>query len=481
MKTCGSIFSFICYALLSSSGWLRAADGLTYPLNRLKWANAMGTGSIWLGMNELGIKGWMKGGDLPFSIHFSTSPQFPTSDSLGHGWYLPLFESSVVELGEEVVRWNSPGGEYCYLNREGDGSSQYSSADGNWHGELDVQHRQFKIKHLDGTSFVYRNGLIEKLLINGSAYNWERNTGSGKTGKITQDSKTLLECFYNERGSIKRLLFPQSGQSLQFAYQDRPVFVTNAGARIVGAVKPSLAKISATNGREWSFNIADEVSAAEDAVSKIEIHTPNKSPQWFSWRSDGGLVEDNKHFYTTTSFDGGDKKISTKSKDSGKGESYFYNSKTMIEERLLPGGNTAKIWFVGTPGKSFFTVRQTQEIDPEGRVLSTNRFMRDSLGRLNRVVMGDIRDVSVSHLEAGEKVPALEEIQAGLEKSWKGRGKPVVAVSSEGLVVGVKEDEQSVRIIQSTEKGSVMTLRQENMKDTKYLFDKAGNLIDSVE
>lgn len=467
------------------SGSLYAIDGLDYTQNRLKWADAQGLGSMWIKKSELTDADWFGNAELPFTMHFSSLPDPSSLGMLGYGWAIPLFESSVVEMGEDLIRWNTPGGMYDYLEKDSASAEMYSTADGEWHAKLDLPHRQFEMRHIDGREFLYKDGLIKRFAFKGSTYEWQRDPKTRWVQKVIQNGNSVIECSYVE-GVLDRILFPKKGAWLKCAYSERPVFAESNGIRVITAIKPSLAKLSASNGRIWSFNITDPLAEASEGISKIELKTPQKPLQWFSWKPNGEILEDDMHHYAISMENSSNKKISTTSKANGKVESYFFNSSSMIEERILANGNIAKVWLVGTPGKSFWKIRQTQESDESGNLIYVNKFWFDLKGRLSRAVLNHKnstggnsgKDVSIINLEQGEREPSPAELQILLQNSWKKHQKPVLVVSQKGHVIAIKDEENSSRITEENLAGRLMTLKHAKGQDIKYIFDKAGNLVD---
>jgi predicted ribosome-associated RNA-binding protein Tma20 len=462
-----------------------AIDGLSYPLNRLGWSDAEGCGSIWISKSELNLERWLDGSGLPFAIHFSSHKGAGGDGVLGQGWTLPLFESSLVEESEDIVRWNSPGGQYCFFERRSGSADTYATPDGEWHAKLDAVRHQFRMKSLSGTEFLYENGVIKSCVLSGKKYEWHRNSKTNSIEKITKNSEALIECTYDE-GVLKKITFPKVNSWMHLGYQERPVFLEQGAAKIISRISPSLSRLSTSDGREWKFNFTDDLTGTYGAQVKVEIKRPDNSQQWYLCQSNGKIVEDNTCYYNVAEDSRSNLKIETKSKKDGTVESYFFDRASLIEERILPSGSLAKTWLIGTPGKAFYKIRQSQETDKEGNLLYKTKFWYDAAGKLTRLMTESNkaincgRDVSIINLTESEGDSLSKELQDRMEKTFSVTGKPVIVVSERGRVIAVKEEEASSRIIEQTKTGSTIIVKLQNNEDVKYTFDNLGRLLDAM-
>jgi len=193
-----------------------------YPMNRLGWADASGKLSIWVN------GGWVvdlgNGETLPLRFHFSSMQDRVSEGILGVGWWVPLLESTVVQVREDCVRMTALGGQSIYLFDNSGGEESYISKNKSWRGGVSGE-RDFGVSGPEGWTYRFKGGkIVQAVSPQGTQVEWGYDT-DGRVQSLFSDKQKLLSIAKNEQtGLPDSIVFEKGKYTVDFKYEKMPLF-----------------------------------------------------------------------------------------------------------------------------------------------------------------------------------------------------------------------------------------------------------------
>lgn len=250
------------------------------------------------GVNEYGyVSYWDKVGDLdleeglaiPLVIGFQSDREW-SSPYLGYGWIMPLFDSNIVQTGENSFEQIAPDGYTLQFGRDGKNPALLSGVKG-WKGEIAKD--TITLWASCGWKLVYTKGKITSIgTPKGKTLNIFRDAG-GVATEAVYNGKVVLRVDRDFKGVVTGLSLGDKRIGLE--QTEKPRIQSIHGKNVVAGKDMSLGKVSCSTNVIKSY----EYAVTEGLQPKVTVTDPEKPPRQIAWDpvsrfiiSDGGWSYD---------------------------------------------------------------------------------------------------------------------------------------------------------------------------------------------
>ncbi|QIF02445.1 hypothetical protein [Roseimicrobium sp. ORNL1] len=330
--------------------------------------------------------------ELPVRFLFTSSQRNVADGCLGHGWWFPLFESTVVQSDEGKVLMHAPGGFVFHLLQDAKNADKYASPDGLMEGRL-LSGDGFEVKdHKGGWGFRFHKGRLQEAVTpTGDELRWIYE--GTRVVKLTSKKKgDLITARYNQEGLLERFDLTQSKYWTQFGYTQYPLMAKVLEKAVPVRMVQSVGAVKAP-GFDGRINYEPDTEAESLAmkVNYVSQATGKKLTENYSWDLNSGhILTDPSHTYTLTfpeSVGAGPSKV-VRTDAAGKSESYSYDTKTGVWEHLKKSGAVDRYHYVLTPGPNYGKVRRRDllKAGSDSGFLKVYEASWDSAGRTLREI-----------------------------------------------------------------------------------------------
>lgn len=266
-----SVVTFKVFAittLLSLQGFGCGVD-FKVPKDHFDGVNEYGYVSYWDTIGDLDLG---EGLIIPLVIGFESNREW-SSPYLGYGWILPLFDSNLVQTGENSFQMIAPDGYTVPLGRDRNKPTLLSGPKG-WKGEISDT---ITLWATCGWKLVYTKGKItsigtpkgKTLLINRDA------TGVAK--EATYDGKVVIRVERDFKGMVTGLVLRDKRIGLE--QTEKPRIQSVLGRNLVVAKDLSLGKVIGEPDSTKTF----EHKVTNDLQPSLAITTNGEYPRAITW------------------------------------------------------------------------------------------------------------------------------------------------------------------------------------------------------
>ncbi len=318
--------------------------------------------------------------------HYSSQQRRIGKSMLGHGWWLPILESNVMQVSEAWVFAHFPDGALLGLHNSSEG--KYRTQDRQWTGEQRQggKSNQFVLRHASGgLELFFEDGLLRRLRKNEDTYQWLRGP---QAITLKKNDDTLIEARLDPETKLAKLLEIKHGQhkgiGMEFEFQ--PVPLRNPDGVILD-MRPALSKLADNASNIWSIEQAYDEDAKTTATSiRAKYQNGNERElETLIVDAAGRLLEDKESIYTLDM--GKDGKgvnggqlvgASRRFKEDGKIEAYKYDPSNGIAVTEFPDGRRLERQYILSEGPAFGKTRTHKLGHPDGALTETKNFYDDA-------------------------------------------------------------------------------------------------------
>jgi hypothetical protein len=336
---------------------LAGAD-IERPDNKLGFADEAGRLRLWMD-DGVTIETGIKGLELPILFQFTSGAVHPSDGCLGLNWWFPIFESYVVAESERVTQMTTPWGQSYSLwkNREG----KFQTPDGDWTGVVESDDR-FVVNGREGAVLEFRKGRLWQFgFTEGVKYQLVRRSGDERVTSVRRGpGNDVLIASYDERGYLTHLTC-NDDKKFVFEYSKAPRLLYLDGNPVVQSLAVSASSITLNNTQKTSLERILDSDGEQLQIKRLVREGGAWSDKWagkMNWEGKSGLLKTDGEWEYETSYPYPEapypklsrRRIGAKNTH---GESYFWNTKTFVEERMYDNGLILNRHFVGTSGPAY--------------------------------------------------------------------------------------------------------------------------------
>ncbi|NRB74264.1 MAG: hypothetical protein HRU46_07895 [Verrucomicrobiales bacterium] len=337
---------------------MKAWDIFGYERNVLGNANQSGEANLWWRLEEdLRVRDQEESYNIPLRVQKSGKQKLYAGSGLGEGWWIPMLESSVVQLSDDAVRMTTIAGGVVYLYKTSE--FDYASKTGSWKAQLDSR-GEGRLQMIDqkyGWVFDFAGGSLSKLTTpGGKTLNW---IGSPEKGfvRIAENGSRgagLLEAKY-EQGLLRKLAYGDDYQ-IEFSYRKLPIMAEGFVVDLVDVMDRYVTNF----GYEAEFvpiEFGEATNSGRKGIRFANYHDGERVEQGeLVWLSDTGrILRRDQAIYEVVDVNSEDGKypLIRLTDSGGKSESYQFFPKALAVERGYKDGGVVRRQFVGIPGAGF--------------------------------------------------------------------------------------------------------------------------------
>lgn len=242
------------------------------------------------GVNEYGyVSYWDKIADLdlgeglvmPLVIGFQSDREW-SSPYLGYGWILPLFDSNLVQTGENSFEMIAPDGYTVQFGRDGKKPTLLNGQRG-LKGEISGD--TIALWADCGWKLTYTKGKITSIGTPKGKTLLIGRDGTGVARDVTYDGKVVVRVEKDFKGSVTGLVLGDKRIGLE--QTEKPRIQSILGKNVVAGKDMSLGKVSSNNGviKTCEYTVTDELQP------KLTVTDAGKSPRQIAWDSATRLIK----------------------------------------------------------------------------------------------------------------------------------------------------------------------------------------------
>ena len=335
-------------------------DAFRHLNNALGFADRQGNCAVWWFFDhEIKLS---EGRALPLRMQFNSNPRYSADSCLGHGWWFPILESTVVQNDEGTVVMNGPGGYPFYFLRDPGKPGAFLTQDLKYKGQQTDS--GFDVEGEDGWKFHYHLGRLRRAQTpQGDELTWryDKNCVVGITSRADGD---LLRAQYDSaNGLLKSLAGKQGEPSLSFTYGQVPLVVASPVGNTISNVLPTLGGVKDQEGLGGSFTISPAEDLAQLKLS-LDYRTKDlrRHLEQYAWSTQTkAILQDNFGTYQVAGQNQKDSHAQiTRLNTDGSLEKYSFDSKTGILEAQERSGIRFRKYMTFTPGASYGRTRKIE-------------------------------------------------------------------------------------------------------------------------
>lgn len=341
------------------------------------------------GVNEYGyVSYWDKIGDLelgeglsiPLVIGFQSDREW-SSPYLGYGWILPLFDSNLVQTGENSFEMIAPDGYTVPLGRDGKKPTILAGPKG-WKGE--VSGDAITLWATCGWKLTYTRGKITSIATpKGKTLSISRDAG-GAAREVSCEGKVVVRVERNFKGLVTGLVLGEKRIGLE--QTEKPRIQSILGKNVVAGKDMSLGKVSSAYDSIKTY----EYGVTEKLQPKLTVTDAGKSPRQIVWDPASTFIladGDWKYDIKPSPTKGFNASIGRKNK-ANQEELWFFDSAGGQEiSQNMQGVKYTTLWF--TSGLLAGKLRQSVQTRTDNAVISYEKSLYDENGTLVRVMRND--------------------------------------------------------------------------------------------
>ena len=236
------------------------------------------------GVNEFGyVSYWDKIGDLdlgeglsiPLVIGFQSDREW-SSPYLGYGWIMPLFDSNLVQTGENSFEMIAPDGYTVEFGRDGKKPTVLNGQRG-LKGEISGD--TITLWTSCGWKLSYTKGKITSI---GTPKGKTLLIGRDATGvarDVSYDGKVVIRVERDFKGLVTGL--DLGDKHIEFEQTEKPRIQSILGKNVVAGKDMSLGKVTSENGviKTCEYNVSDGLQP------KLTVSDAGKPPRQIAWDS----------------------------------------------------------------------------------------------------------------------------------------------------------------------------------------------------
>lgn len=316
---------------------------------------------------------------LPLLAKFNTGRKYIDQPSLGLGWWLPIIESTAVQVRESAVVIHLPDGTHKYLYSNPAKQDLYESRDLNWSGQQAGD--EFEVIDPHKRVYQYKKGRLRQMALpDGEVWNW-----SGKEGvnEITSSTRGMLYRFvFDAKGLLQKI---RSGdEELKVKYQQLPIVSGVAGFNQIAGIAQTLESIESANHSVCKLLVGTD-AALENA--KIDAVASRVHKEFhFSWEMATGFIQtegDIRYHNTRPTGEVAPAQLERQFRD-GSREVVNYDNQTGSLEVIGRDGVSKKFYNVMTPGSGYQQLRKVISTQPDGSAETEREAYFDPDGNILR-------------------------------------------------------------------------------------------------
>ena len=256
------------------------------------------------GVNEYGyVSYWDKIGDLdlgeglviPLSIGFQSDREW-SSPYLGYGWMMPLFDSNIVQTGENSFELTAPDGYTMPFGRDGNKPTVLNGVKG-WKGEISSD--TITLWASCGWKLTYKKGKISSIgSPTGKSLLISRDS-DGVATEASYDGKVLIRTQRDFNGVVTGVILGE--KPIEFEQAEKPRIQSVQGKNLVAGKDLSLATVKKQGNIEKTFVF----TVSPELQPKLLIRSSGTEQREIVWdaatrlmRSDGPWAYDIKQSLT---------------------------------------------------------------------------------------------------------------------------------------------------------------------------------------
>jgi len=354
---------------------------------------------------------------------------------LGVGWWVPVLESSVVQIDENTIRLSTLGGESIFLSLVEPGV--YESR--GWRVDL-TEGNVVKAVGPGGWTYAYRDGLIRKAVPpKGESIEWSYDLKGRGPEKISRGGIDLVIVRFGEEGKAK-VIEVSGGPRFDFTFGDYPI-LSESGAIV--DLRPAMSGFvqgveNAGASGLFQNNVTLETDSESSTVYVMHCDTPIIGKDRISWSVDGRLLSDLNGNYKFTKVTPGRGYIIKKECVGGVAESYEWDPGKFLQT-YINGHQKVVTSFVGVEGASFLKKQKIEDYSAD-RLVNVKRNLFSESGGLLRtteenVLTGKVR---VSEFDEEGELKTIEEDGKVVSRNLGAGSNEVISIIEDGVTTSLK-------------------------------------------
>ena len=351
--------------------------------NPLNYADHEGDLSAWYNLGRLQLSHDFI---LPIRCNFHSSQKKVAQSILGYNWWMPVVESSVTKLSENVVEARMIGGKSFSLFKVSSDPDEFISIDGNWTG-VNNGNGDFDLKSkISKWELAFDKGKLKKMKTpSGRFLRWVYDS-EGKVNSIVNDERTkILEIIYNHENSPIECLFLDEKLQKRSIELSVDKVINSGFTYSILALKKLVSPYEKIDKFNYTLNSMEmNMSATHLPESTSTTHN-----ELFKWTPNSGLTYANGDHYKVDKDKRGGMPLITKTNIESGEEKYFYDVSRGCSILWKNNIKFENHYHLGK-GDTFGKVKKNLTYDDKGNLINSIKYFYDDNGRLMRSVHNDI-------------------------------------------------------------------------------------------